>query len=161
MSCQEPQESKRMKAQEFAIGMSPGVSIIVAMTLLVIFSQYGQAQRPLHSEVDKELGSLLIARRDVWKELLERMTAQDAIVEHRDSFDIMRLNSIRQEFYKAELELAESKEDRIKVLMQALESQSDAEEIMSVRADASDAEFYLKADRLRIEIELHKEKRKP
>ena len=104
---------------------------------------------------------MLIARRDVWKELLEGTTLRDQIADHRDSIDIMRLNSIRQEFYKAELELAESKEDRIKVLMQALESQSDAEEIMSVRADATDAEFYLKADRLRIEIELHKEKRKP
>ena len=131
------------------------------MTLLVIFSQYGQAQRPLNAEVDKELRALLVARRDVWKDLLERMAVRDAVAEGRDSFDIMRLNAIRQEFYKAELELAESKEDRIKVLMQALESQSAAEEIMSDRADASDAEFYLKADRLRIEIELHKEKRKP
>ena len=150
-----------MRSQGIAAGLSLGVSIIVAMTLLVIFSQYGQAQRPLYSEVDKELRSLLIARRDVWKELLEGTTLRDQIADHRDSIDIMRLNSIRQEFYKAELELAESKEDRIKVLMQALESQSDAEEIMSVRADATDAEFYLKADRLRIEIELHKEKRKP
>jgi len=32
---------------------------------------------------------------------------------------------------------------------------------MSERADAIDAEYYLKAERLWIEIELHKEKKKP
>ena len=161
MSCQEPQESKEMRSQGIATGLSLGISIILAMTLLVIFSQHGHAQRPLKSEVDKELRALLIARRDVWKEFLESATARDQIAEHRDDIDILRLNSIRQEFYKAELELAESKEDRIKILMDALEDQSQVEEALLIRQGNSDAEFYLKADRLRIEIELHKEKKKP
>jgi hypothetical protein len=161
MSCQEPQESKEMRSQGIATGLSLGISIILAMTLLVIFSQHGHAQRPLKSEVDKELRALLIARRDVWKEFLESATARDQIAEHRGDIDILRLNSIRQEFYKAELELAESKEDRIRTLLQALESQSHAEEIVAVRSDSMESSYYLKADRLRIEIELHKEKKKP
>ena len=133
------------------------------MTLLVIFSQYGQAQRPLNSEVDKELRALLIARRDVLKDLDAMVSVRRMATDmHIGPGDIGRISQIRQELYRAELELADSKEDRIEILTKALEKQAEAEDFAEARGnDGRDEVFSLKADRIRIEIELHKEKKKP
>ena len=135
--------------------------MVIAIILQVVLSERTIAQRQVTEEVDIELRALLIARRDALKDLVRVTEAQmDSQVE-RNAGGIFQLAKVRNELYRAELELTESKKERIEILAKALEAQAEMEDMFDIRQESKDVVYYAKAERIKIEIELHKEKKKP
>jgi len=135
--------------------------MVIAIILQVVLSERTIAQRQVTEEVDIELRALLIARRDALKDLVRVTEAQmDSQVE-RNAGGIFQLAKVRNELYRAELELTESKKERIEILAKALEAQAEMEDMFDIRQESKDVVYYSKAERIKIEIELHKEKKKP
>jgi len=138
-----------------------GVSMVIAIILQVVLSERTIAQRQVTEEVDIELRALLIARRDALKDLVRVTEAQMDRQVERNAGGIFQMAKVRNELYRAELELTESKKERIEILAKALEAQAEMEDMFDIRQESKDVVYYAKAERIKIEIELHKEKKKP
>ncbi len=104
---------------------------------------------------------LLVARRDVLKEALESAITFLQASDGMRVEDLWTIEAFQTELSKAELELAESKQDRIDILTQALERISVFEEQLEIRGEPKSHQLRVKAERLRVEIELHKVKKSP
>ena len=138
------------------------VAVVAVFVLPAAMSQRSHPQQATPVTVtDNELQLLLEARRDVLKEALESAIVFMQAVDTRGVEDLWAIETFQTELSKAELELAESKQDRIDVLTQALERISDFEEQLEMRGERKSHQLRIKAERLRIEIELHKVKKSP
>lgn len=110
---------------------------------------------------DPELRALLEARRDA---LQEFMRIQRMKFEMGVGPDNRFPESVTMEYLEAQLELAESKDERIAAIEEALASFMYQEKVAKVRGevgDGSDGDYPLaRAARLKLEIMLHKEKKR-
>lgn len=138
------------------------VAVVAVFVLPAAMSQRSHPQQKTPATVtDNELRMLLVARRDVLNEALESAIASLDASDGRGVGDLWVIEALQSELSKAELELAESKQDRIDVLTQALERISFFEEQLVSRGEPKLHHLRVKAERLRVEIELHKVKKSP
>jgi len=161
MNQQQPAEVRQRRYGKMSATLTLGVSMVIAIIFQGVVSNRSIAQRQVPAEVDKELRALLVARRDVLKDFVGAMQSEMDSSEAIGAGGIAQLARARYEFYKAELELTESKKERIEILERALEAQSEVEEMFEVRQEPRGLGYHAKAERIKIEIELHKEKKKP
>lgn len=138
------------------------VAVVAVFVLPAAMSQRSHPHPQTPAIVtDNELRKLLEARRDVLKEALESAGVYLQARQERGVEDLWQIVKLAVELSKAELELAESKQDRIDVLTHALEVVAELEEQLTSRGESRIVQLQLKAERLRIEIELHKVKKSP
>ncbi|MEJ7595844.1 MAG: hypothetical protein WKF77_30395 [Planctomycetaceae bacterium] len=109
---------------------------------------------------DPELLQLLTQRRDAiknWADFsVDRLDAEN----NRDPVLLGRVCEVKRELLKAELEFASTKEARILLLERALQDQTRWKKMLEVRDETSDSMFQAEADRLSLEIELHRERQR-
>ncbi len=109
------------------------VSVFIAMILQFGLAKPSIAQQQKTAEVDKELRALLIARRDILRDLVETVKTREDISEVRDPSAIWQVIGLRQELWNAELKLAELREQRIAILTKSLEENAIYEDLLSLR----------------------------
>ena len=77
-----------------------------------------------------------------------------------DPYSMGRFVAVKRELLKAELELASTKEARILLLERMLQDQTRFKKIMEDRLETSESVLQAEADRLSLEIELHRERQR-
>ena len=110
---------------------------------------------------DKELRVLLTSRRDALKAVLQNRFTR--FQQGTEEFGVYA--DIIIETMKVDLELARTKEERIAVIESFLAMLVDREKRLEAMANAqlagSSSLFIARADRLKVEIELHKARKAP
>ena len=138
------------------------VAVVAVFVLPAAMSQRSHPQQATPVTVtDNELQLLLEARRDVLKAASETARIYLDIRQERSPEDYWDIVKLEVELSKLELELAQTKQDRIDVLKKTLEVVTDMEEQLEIQNGLKLFDLLVKAERLRIEIELHKVKKSP
>ena len=134
----------------------------LVLALIVGLIHFGEDSLAVTQESeDKELRVLLTSRRDALKAVLQNRFTR--FQQGTEEFGVYA--DIIIETMKVDLELARTKEERIAVIESFLAMLVDREKRLEAMANAqlagSSSLFIARADRLKVEIELHKARKAP
>ncbi len=117
---------------------------------------------PVHpaNAADPELLKLLTQRRDALKRLADVSQARLNAERNGDPVLLARFVAVKRELMKAELELVSTKEARILLLERALQDQTRFKEELESRREDGNSVLQAEVDRLSLEIELHRERKR-
>ncbi len=136
--------------------------LFLVLVMIVGLIHFGEDSLAVTQESeDKELRVLLTSRRDALKAILQNRFTRF----QQGTEEFVMYADIVIEMMKVDLELARTKEERIAVIEASLEMLVDREKRLEAMVDAalesSSLLLIAKADRLKVEIELHKARKAP
>lgn len=136
------------------------VSLVVVLIVGLIHLGEDSLAVTQESE-DKELRTLLESRRDVLKAVLQNQLA----LLHQGDAESPAYADMVIEVMNVDLELARTKDERIAIIEASLAMLVDREKYQEAKVNAalgsSSSLFIAQADRLKVEIELHKARKAP
>lgn len=131
------------------------VSIVLASILGLMYCS-NPSMAVTQKPEDKELRALLTKRRDHLQLYYKAVSSQMRVAINRDMMSIRRMVEARELLVRAELDLANLREERIALLERALAEMLEIKDLVAKRATASDDLYLLESECVRLEIELHK-----
>jgi hypothetical protein len=134
------------------------LSVVLASIAGLMYCS-AESQAVVQESEDKELRSLLEARRDTLKQLV--LVAEAAINAEtiRDPERMRLFSDYMHELQLAELDLAQSKAERIAIIEKMVMSQKKLEMWLEQREESEASILMATAARIKAEIDLHKAKK--